>query len=301
MKTEIKTILIPFDFSAKSKNALKLATKMALRHEAKLIIAHMVHTYYLIDRGGKQVIGSQTVAENTERIKTKLLKLKTSLQEKHTIEIETRICNENIVDSINEAVNTDDVDLVVIGTSGNQKMKQFILGSNSYNVLLYANCSVLSVPEKSKKTSFKKILCPVRVEYELDQKANLSILLADKNKGSINLLGVGDLDRMAAVKKAYLEMKRNLMLKVNSYESEFLLSHDNADLIIKTAKEKKSDIILLANQDEDSWKSFMADNFFKKIINGTDIPLFIVKSKLKKIKNKKEPMQGYDLTLPIPG
>ena len=301
MKTEIKTILVPTDFSALSKNALKVAAKMAQRHHAKLIVSHAINTYYLIDRSGKQVIGSQTIQENTDRVTAKLNKLRVSFQEKYNLDIDTRICNHNIVDSINDLILTDKVDIVVMGTSGKQKMKQFILGSNSYNVLLHANCSVLLIPEKSKKTSFKKILFPVRVEHELDQKAALSILLANKNNGGIMLLGVGDLAQMVTIKKAYIEMKKNLFLKSANYNSEFQLSHDNADLITKAANDKNSDIIILADQDEDSWKSFMADNFFKKIINGTDIPLLIVKSKLKKIKNNKERIEGYDLTMPIPG
>lgn len=301
MESEIKTILIPIDFSEKSKNALKVAAKMAVRHEAKLILIHVVYTYFLIDRGGKQVIGSQTVQETVDRTTAKLNKLKTNLQKNYNLEIETRICTQNIVDSVNDLIARDHVDLVILGTSGKQKMKQFILGSNSYNVLLHANCSVLLIPEKFKRTSFKKILFPVRVKHELDQKANLSILLANKNNGDISLLGVGDPDRIVSVKKSFIDMKKNLFLKSADYISEFQLSYDNAEMIIKAAKEKKSDIILLADEDEDSWKSFMADNFFKKIINGTDCPLFIVKSKLKKIKNKPEPNVGYDLTLPIPG
>ena len=301
MKTVIKTILVPTDFSELSKNALRVAVKMAQRHEAKLIVAHTVHTYYMIDRGGKQVIGSETVQENRDNAKLKLDDLRTSIHEKDNIHIETKISSESILDSINDLIMTEKVDIIVMGTSGRQKMKQFILGSNSYNVLLNANCSVLLIPKKFKKTSFKKILFPVRVNHELDQKADISVLLAEKNNGGINLLGVGDLDQMADVKKDYIEMKKNLMLKSADYESEFQLSHDNAEVIIKAAIEKKSDIIILADEDEDSWKSFMADNFFKKMINGTDIPLLIVKSKLDRIKDKTEKLTGYDLSMPIPG
>lgn len=301
MKTEIKTILIPIDFTEKSNNALKVAAKMAQRHHAKLIITHTVHIYYMISRGGKQVIGSETVQENADRANEKLNQLRISFLEKYNIDVETRLCSQNIVDSINDFVETDQIDLVVMGTSGQQKIKQLILGSNSYNVLLHANCSVLLIPEKFKRTSFKKILFPVRVKNELDQKADLSILLANKNGGNINLLGVGDPDRMIEVRKAYLEMKKNLVLKSTDYESEFILSHDNAEIIAQVAKDKKCDLIVLADEDENAWKSFMADNFFKKMINGTAIPLFIVKSKLKKIKNKTETVSGYDLTLPVLG
>ena len=301
MKNEIKTILVPTDFSELSKNALRVAVKMAQRHGAKLIIAHTVHTYYMIDRGGKQVIGSDTVEENRKNAEKKLLDLHTSLVEKYNIAVETKMSNESILDSSNELIVTDQVDLIVMGTSGRQNIKQFILGSNSYNMLLNANCSVLLIPRKSRKTSFKKILFPVRVNHELDQKADLSVLLAEKNKGGIDLLGVGDLDKMEDVKKDYIEMKRNLMQQSAEYESEFQLSHDNAEVIIQAAIDKQSDIIILAHEDEDSWKSFMADNFFKKMINGTDIPLLIVKSKLNRIKNKTENRMGYDFTMPIPG
>lgn len=301
MPTKINTILLPTDFSMKSKNAMKLAVKMAQRHHAKLILTHVVHTYYLIDRGGKQVIGSQTVQENLDQAQLKLKDLKDRLELKYNVPIETRISNQDIVRSINDLILTEDVDLVIIPTSGRQNIKQFILGSNSYNILLHANCSVLLVPEKFKRTSFKKILFPVRVLNELDQKASLSLLLADKNKGGINLLGVGDPENMNAVRTSYIEMKKNLMLKSTDFVSEFKLSHDNAEIIINAANEKESDIILLADQDENSWKSFMADNFFKKIINKTNVPLFIVKSKLKRLEPEPEIKGGYDLTLPIPG
>lgn len=301
MKTEIKTILLPTDFSNLANNALNVAAEMAKRHKAKLIVVHTVNTYYMVGRGGKQVIGSELIQENMDIAKTNLDELQTNLNTKYNLDIETKISTENIVDSINDLILTDQVDLVVIGTSGQQNVKQFILGSNSYNVLLNANCSVLLIPESFKKTSFKRILFPVRVKHELDQKADLSILLANKNNGDINLLGVGDIDQMVECKKDYIEMKNTLKLNSAEYKSEFQLSHDNAEIIAKAAIEKKSDIIILADEDEDSWKSFMADNFFKKMINSTDIPLLIVKSKLDRLKNNTDRDMGYDLTMPIPG
>ena len=301
MKTEIKTILLPTDFSNLANNALNVAAEMAKRHKAKLIVVHTVNTYYMVGRGGKQVIGSELIQENMDLAKTNLDELQTNLNTKYNLDIETKISTENIVDSINDLILTDQVDLVVMGTSGQQNVKQFILGSNSYNVLLNANCSVLLIPESFKKTSFKRILFPVRVKHELEQKADLSILLANKNNGDINLLGVGDIDQMVECKKDYIEMKNTLKLNSAEYESEFQLSHDNAEIIAKAAIEKQSDIIILADEDEDSWKSFMADNFFKKMINSTNIPLLIVKSKVDRLKNNTDRDMGYDLTMPIPG
>jgi nucleotide-binding universal stress UspA family protein len=301
MKTKIATILLPTDFSPKSNNALKLAAKMAQRHGAKLIITHVVHTYFLVDHGGKQVIGSETVQNSIDCAKDKLEALKQSLENDYNLNVEIIISTQNLTDSLNEICVSENVDLVIVGTSGRQNMKEFILGSNSYNILQYSCCSVLLVPENFTNTDFKKILFPVRVQNGLAQKAALSVLLAEKNKGGINLLGVGDPDRMVSVRTAYLEMKKNLLENEVEYTSEFKLSHDNAELICEAADNDQCDVILLTDQDENSWKTFMADNFFKKMINNTNIPLFIVKSKLKKVEDESEQTGGFDLTLPIPG
>jgi hypothetical protein len=90
-----------------------------------------------------------------------------------------------------------------------------------------------------------------------------------------------------------------MQMKDADYVDEFKLCVDNANVIVETAQDEESDIILLADQDENSWKSFMGENFFKKIINGTDVPLFIVKIKGAKI--DETPLSGYDVTLPFPG
>ena len=301
MKTEIKTILAPTDFTQRSDNALIVAAKMAQRHHAKLIITHVIYTYYVIDRGGKQIIGSNTIEETTARAKLKLEKLKELFTIKYNLEIEISISTQNLVETINNFVHSDQIDLVVVGTSGKQKVKQFFLGSNSYNILLHSACSVLLVPENFKRTSFKKILFPVRVNHELLQKADLSILLAKKNNGEIKLLGVGKPEPKIKMRKAFSEIQKNLHLKSANYISEFKISEDCASVIAEVANEKESDIIILADQDENSWKSFMADNFFKKMINGTEIPLLIVKSKLKRIKNNTERIANYDVSMPIPG
>ena len=301
MRTQIKNILVPIDFSEKSKNAMNLAAQMAIRHEAKLILLHICPTFNLIDRTGKQVIGAETLQENLTNAEEELDELKVDLQIDHNISIQTIIKTENIIDGINELVQTENVDLVVIGTSGKHNLKQLFLGSNSYNVLLNADCSVLLVPETFNQTFFKKILFPVRVKSELLEKTDLSILLANKNDGDINLLGVENVNALQNIKETFNQIERNLQLKAASFFSEFKSSDDNAKIIANATKENDCDLILLSDQDEDSWKSFMADNFFKKIINETNVPLFIVKSHLKKINNKSERITSYDVSLPIPG
>ena len=251
MRTQIKNILVPIDFSEKSKNAMNLAAQMAIRHEAKLILLHICPTFNLIDRTGKQVIGAETLQENLTNAEEELDELKVDLQIDHNISIQTIIKTENIVDGINELVQTENVDLVVIGTGGKQNLKQLFLGSNSYNVLLNADCSVILVPETFNQTFFKKILFPVRVKSELLEKTDLSILLANKNDGDINLLGVENVNALQNIKETFNQIERNLQLKAASFFSEFKSSDDNAKIIANTKKKNKYKLILLSDQDKE--------------------------------------------------
>ena len=104
MQTEINTILVPTDFSPKSNNALKVAVKMAKRHEAKLILVHMVYTFYIIDKGGKQVVGSKVVEDTLASAQVKLEQTRIAISDKYNLAIETHISTQNLVDTVNEFI-----------------------------------------------------------------------------------------------------------------------------------------------------------------------------------------------------
>lgn len=301
MQNYISTILVAIDFSAKSFNALQMAVHIAARHKAKIILFHNITTHTVIDRTGKQIIGSESLDENYKKTEHTLNELKTSLETKHSlIDFQTVIKNENLITAINTVIDTYLVDLVVCGSSGQQNFANLILGSSSYQILNDANCSVLLVPENCQKYAFDKILVPVRVLEDLTNKIDLSVAIAKKNKGIISLLGISNEGDLAQIKEAYQRAKINIAIKSQDYDSQFLLTREKASQISKYSLEDDADIIMLNYKDEDSWKSFFSENFLKKIINYTDIPLFFLKRR-RKSKNNLENNVGYDITLPCPG
>lgn len=301
MNTKIKNILVPTDFSEKSNNAIEMAIQMAMRHNASVILFHIIANYFIIDRTGKQVIGYETIKENIKKAETSLDTLKTVLTEKYsTLKVETRIRPENLIDSMNDFVVSEGIDLVVVGTSGKQKLRQLILGSSSYNMLSYVQCSILLVPETCKKYSFKKILFPVRVPNNLTEKLELSLAIAEKNKSIISLLGINDEYGPASLTNAFLDLKKQLSAKSANYTSEFLLTHDKAIEISEFSKKEETDLIVLNEEDEESWKSIFSENFLKKIINTTEIPLLFLKPKTT-INIPQDTPNQHDITLPFTG
>ncbi|MCY0968615.1 universal stress protein [Chryseobacterium wangxinyae] len=302
MQKQINTILVPTDFTEKSNNAVKMAVQIAKRHEAKILIFHSISNHYIIDRTGKQVIGAETVDENFRKIQISLDELHASLStENPTLHFETILDNDNLIHGINKIIDQKNVDLVVSGSSGQQKISQLILGSMSYEILNGVNASVLLVPETCTKYAFDKILVPVRVLDDLADKVDLSLAIAQKNNGIITLLGISSETDLDALKDAYQEVRQTLVKNQQEYNAQFLLTQDKATQISKFSKDDDADIIILNYQDEGSWKSIFSENFFKQIINYTDIPLLFLKNKERAKNNETDDNAGFDITLPCPG
>jgi len=125
--------------------------------------------------------------------------------------------------------------------------------------------------------------------------------LQKKNKGVISLLGISGKDDVREIRNAYIEVRKTLEESSQEYQSQFVQTGEKAIQISEYSKDDEADIIILNYRDENSWKSFFLENFFKQIINNTDIPLFFLKNKYTKKESETITNNGYDITLPNPG
>lgn len=297
----IKKILAPIDFSEKSENATRAAAQMAVRHRAKIVLIHVVNSYFITDRAGRQILGGDSITQDIDAATRRLEGFRDILKQRHpNLKIETIVKTGLVSDTIADMVNESNTDLVVIGTAGHQKLKQALLGSNSYTMLTRLNCSVMLVPEEFNKTSFNHILFPVRTLSHLRTKLRLAIAIANRNDGIINLSGIGNSSNFPKLRREFLLLKRSLKNRAQRFHSELVLTDDNAETISKLSNEKPCDIVMLNYEDEMKWKSLFAENFFKKIINNTHSALLFIKPK-NTVTIEQASFSGYDFTMPIPG
>lgn len=302
MRTEIKTILVTVDFTEKSDNAVTMAVHMAGRHKARIILFHNFINYYIIDRTGKQAVGTEKVKEGLELAERGLREIKLAVQEQNrSLRVDTIIGSNSLVSSINECITSEKVDLVLTGTSGRQSIKELFLGSASYEILTGTNSSVLLVPEKCRTYDFGKILVPVRVIENLQEKLMVSQNIAKKNNAEISLLGICSEEDANVIKEAYNSIWSALAKDTVKYSTSFILTNEKAVKISQFSKIDHADIIILNYHDENSWKSLFSENFFKQIINHTDVPLFFLKKTTEAQKAIPDESAGFDIALPSPG
>ncbi len=129
-------ILIPTDGSVYSRNAAKVASKIAQSHSYKIIVLHVVD-----DKGLKRKKWRNEGANNIIEEICELLVENGCKQEF----IEKVIKDGNAPESIVEVAKEMEVDRIVIGTQGRNGIKK-IVGSVTEKVLKLSDALVLVIP-----------------------------------------------------------------------------------------------------------------------------------------------------------
>ncbi|MBL7806856.1 MAG: universal stress protein [Saprospiraceae bacterium] len=162
----MKKILVPFDFSSNSKNALNVAAQIASKANAQLELLHVnLASIYSAPFAEYAAAGGyatedgqydETAASELEKIKMELIGKPGFDKLQVTIRVEEGYLHS----SVRNVAQEDDVDLVVMGTKGASGVTEFLVGSNTEKVIRTAPCPVLAVPEQVTTFSPKMVLMP---------------------------------------------------------------------------------------------------------------------------------------------
>jgi nucleotide-binding universal stress UspA family protein len=191
----MKRILVPTDFSDNAYGAINYALQLFKDIECTFYLVHtytppIYHTEYLIGSPGQ--IGLGDVMQETSL--TQLEKLKERLEKefnntKHTIILHTAF--NTLIGEILETIQSERIDLIVMGTKGATGAKEILLGTNTIHVIKKVKCPVIAVPPGFTFETPKEILFPTDYEIEYNEEKIQELLnLAKVNRSRINVMHV---------------------------------------------------------------------------------------------------------------
>jgi nucleotide-binding universal stress UspA family protein len=141
----INRILVPIDFSAHSKNALKYAIPMAEQFGATLHLVYVVEpTIYPADLGFGQVVMPGVEDELREKGGEELKNLigeEIGARVKATSAVRTGKPHQEILLEAEEK----NIDLIVIATHGHTGVEHILFGSTAARIMRLAKCPVLII------------------------------------------------------------------------------------------------------------------------------------------------------------
>jgi nucleotide-binding universal stress UspA family protein len=153
-------ILCPIDFSAGSRQAMRMAIRVANRSGAELVLAHVWHLpaiAYNTELAYPTGAIDAMIADERRGLEAAVHEA-TSLGARNA---SSRFLSGLPREQLVELLSDPDFELVVIGTHGRSGIPRLLLGSVAEQVVRHAPCTVLAVHEHDHGAAFKRILCPV--------------------------------------------------------------------------------------------------------------------------------------------
>jgi nucleotide-binding universal stress UspA family protein len=148
-----KTILVPWDFTEVSENALLHAIRLVKTINTSISLIHIV---------SKQKEGAEALP--------KLQQVAGDASKKHSVEINGIIKEGNIFSAIRESAEELDAMMVVMGTHGIKGMQK-LTGSWALKVIANSTVPFIVVQEKPEHEAFAKMVLPI--DFSLENKEKL--------------------------------------------------------------------------------------------------------------------------------
>ncbi|MEO6521912.1 MAG: universal stress protein [Mucilaginibacter sp.] len=279
MKYSIKNILVPTDFSETADNALRVALAIGERHGATVHLINIVTTHLLlpsmasVSGAGDEM--AMLISSSKEELESYRLRAINEGQRGLVAVSEFGTVSSNAA----AYVANHHIDLVVMGTHGTSGWKEFFIGSNAMATIRECDCPVLAVPLSFSKSSFDKVLYPIRNVFGVASKYDYVRGIIEKNDSEVHLLGlvqkkdINDIDLLDTLKQV-----RDMVIRDKDVITfETFVCENLADKILKTAHERKDDLMVINATLDTGWKEYFMGDFTQQIINHSRIPVLAVR------------------------
>jgi nucleotide-binding universal stress UspA family protein len=280
----MKKILVPTDLSVIAERGLTLALEIAERSEAEISLVNFTrHPFGKTFTAMGEV--SSKIDKEGELYNLQLLHLnKQKLDElgqkysQQGVDIETAIVDEEFKDGIDEYLQRENIDLVVMGTSGEENASEVFTGNHTEQVIRISKCPVLSVRDGFQIKDFNKIVLAVNVikdnahvHQALDTLADLAACF----DAHIYLVHVRDKATDYSdinLKDFFTNMAEAADLR--NYSVTIYEADDQANGVIQFAREVKAGLIAVIKNSQDGIFRIFSNHFSDRLVKEVGRPVF---------------------------
>lgn len=160
----MQKIIVPIDFSEHSEYALKTAAALAKKHDAELLVLHMLEMSDVMltvtdDMQNQKAVFFYRLAEQRfeEFLQKDYLK---------DVKVTPIVKHFKVFSEVNDIAKKHDADLIVMGSHGASGAKEFFVGSNTERVVRFSDIPVLVVKNRVIDTNFDIVVLACNFEEE---------------------------------------------------------------------------------------------------------------------------------------
>ncbi|REJ80373.1 MAG: universal stress protein [Bacteroidetes bacterium] len=279
-KFQINKILIPYDFSETADLALEHAVFMAKLHKAEIILLHVIESYSFTSAISNAFSKSQVEFESKieSSANEKLEALANKLHHNSGMTVLYRTVMGKIYKTIVKMAEEMNIDIIIMGTHGVSGFQEFLIGSNTYKVVMASPCPVISVQTHATKIGFKNIVLPIDNSNTSRQKVKHCVELAKHYNSKVHIAGLAnmtDTDILRRFDVKIHQVKEYLDEHEIPYTLEMFKGDNSASIVMDFATKLNADLIIMMTDQENS--GLFMGNFAQQIINHSKIPVMSVR------------------------
>jgi nucleotide-binding universal stress UspA family protein len=272
----INKILVPTDFSEVANNALNYALNLAKKINAEVSILY-IKNIPLVDNSYPNAIYQTYLAEIEEYTTKNFEKLKTSVLDNSGVKYNTQSSFGFINDEIQDFVSNNNIDFIILGTTGTSGLEEILIGSNAASVVAKSHVPVLVIPPGAKFNEIKNIV--YSSDFNEPEFPSLSRLayFADLYDAAISILHV------KSENDKYFDIENNFFVKnkdqiaLNNWKVESVEDKggiiDSINLFIE---EKHTDLLVMAKHNRSFFDRIFHRSLSKQMAYHTKIPLLVL-------------------------
>ena len=149
-------VLVAIDGSISSKHTIDYAISIAMKNNSQLVILYVIDVYKYPYLPSSIILaptfGSEKYLEERNEAEEQMNKIKEKYKQKTKNNIDSKELKTEIVEGAKSAATTimeyaesENIDLIIIGSRGRTSFKKLLLGSVSSDIIKNAHCAVLVI------------------------------------------------------------------------------------------------------------------------------------------------------------
>lgn len=156
----MKKILVLTDFSDQAENALHVATQIAQKNEGAIFLLHVIPVIAPVELiSSKSSVEASIEEKYMEYVRESAQDRLKKLQGKYTsTAMQTIISEGDLFKVTRQFLEENEVDLIVMGTTGASGLDEVLVGSNTEKIVRHSKAPVLSLRREVEDFQLKKIV-----------------------------------------------------------------------------------------------------------------------------------------------
>lgn len=270
-------ILLPTDFSENAWSAALYAIRMYAKVPCTFYFSH---AWTFVNTGSRTYIWPSYIdtLQNTSKEQLETLKQRAQFVSPHSEhEFKTIFSEDFLSESIKTAIKDHAIDLVVMGTKGATGAKEFLLGSNSVNVIKKVKlCPILLVPHKYEYAKTDRIAFATDFKRPYGDEILPLISLAKLQKSNLEILHINGPDDLTEKQQVNLNTLTQL-LKDQPHNVHWIPEIGTKEEIISAfIEENNINLITMINYEHSFLEYVLNEPIIKKMGYHSLIPFMVI-------------------------